>query len=199
MSHKLPFSVSTLIYHKPLELIFSDVWISPFSFVDGFKYYDIFVDHFTKYIWFYPLKKKFDIKLTFIRFKAILENYFKGKIMSLYFDNGGEYIVLTEFFVTHGISHLTTSHTPEHNCFVEHHHRHIVETSLSLLTHASLPCFFCLMLLLPRSISLIACLLLRYKIFHLTHLFFNIPQIMKNFVVLDVYVILGFALTLHIS
>ena len=31
------------------------------------------------------------------------------------------------------------------------------------------------------------------------HLFFNIPQIMKNFIVLDVYVILGFALTLHIS
>jgi len=143
-SHKLPFSVSILISHKPLELIFSDVWTSPLSFVNGFKYYVIFVDHFTKYIWFYLLKKKFDVKPTFICFKAILENYFKGKIMTLYSDNGGEYIVLTEFFVTHGISNLRTTHTPEHNGFVERRHRYIVEAGLSLLTYASLPFFFVL-------------------------------------------------------
>jgi hypothetical protein len=142
-SHKLPFSVSTLTSHKPLEIIFSDVWTSPLLFVDGFKYYVIFVDHFTKYIWFYPLKKKSDIKNTFIRFKAVVENYFKQKIVTLYFDNGGEYIVLTEFFVIHGISHLTTPpHTPEHNGFVDRCHRHIVETGLSLFIHASLPRIF---------------------------------------------------------
>jgi len=43
----------------------------------------------------------------------------------------------------HGISHLTSPpHTPEHNGFVERRHRHIVDTGLSLLTHASLPCIF---------------------------------------------------------
>jgi hypothetical protein len=140
-SHKLPFSVSTLISQKPLELISSYVWTSPLSFVNGFKYHVIFVDHFTKYIWFYLLKKKFDVKSTFIRFKAILENYFNGKIMTLYSDNGGKYIVLTEFFVTHGISHLTTPHTPEHNGFVERRHIYIVKVGLSLLTYASLPFF----------------------------------------------------------
>ena len=62
--------------------------------------------------------------------------------MSLYSVNGGEYIVLTKFFVTHGISHLTTPHTPEHNDFAECRHRYIVEAGLSLLTYASLPCFF---------------------------------------------------------
>ena len=98
------------------------------------------MDHFTKYIWFYPLRKKSEVKPTFIRFKAIVENYLKKKkIMTLYSDNGGEYIALTEFFATHGISHLTTPpHTPEHNGFAEHRHRHIVETGLALLTHASL-------------------------------------------------------------
>jgi hypothetical protein len=74
-------------------------------YVDGFI---IFVDHFTKYIWFYPLKKKSDVKNTFIRFKAVVETYFKKKIVTLYSDNGGEYIALTEFFVIHGISHLTS-------------------------------------------------------------------------------------------
>jgi len=142
-SHKLPFSVSSLLSHNPLELIFSNVWTSPLLSIDGFKYYVIFVYHFTKYIWFYPLRKKSEVKPTFIRFKAIVENYFKKKIMTLYSDNGGEYIVLTEFFATHGISHLTTPpHTPEHNGFAERRHRHIVETGLALLTHASLPRLF---------------------------------------------------------
>jgi len=50
---------------------------------------------------------------------------------------------LKEFFATHGISHLTTPpHTPEHNGFDERRHRHIVETGLTLLTHASLPLSF---------------------------------------------------------
>jgi len=142
-SHKLPFSVSTLTSHKPLEIIFSDVWTSPILSVDGFKYYVIFVDHFTKYVWFYPLQKKSDVKTTFIRFKAVVENYFKTKIVTLYSDNGGEYIALKEFLVMHEISHLTSPpHTPEHNGFAERRHRHIVETGLSLLTHASLPRIF---------------------------------------------------------
>ena len=142
-SHKLPFSVFTLNSHKPLEIIFSDVWTSPLLSVDGFKYYVIFMDHFIKYIWFYPLKKKSNVKNTFIRFKAIVENYFKEKIVTLYSDNGGEYIALTEFFAMHGISHLTSPpYTPEHNGFAERRHRHIVDTCLSLLTHASLPRIF---------------------------------------------------------
>ncbi|RVW19477.1 Retrovirus-related Pol polyprotein from transposon RE1 [Vitis vinifera] len=38
------------------------------------------------------------------------------------------------------VSHLTSPpHTPEHNGYSERRHRHIVETSLSLLTHASMP------------------------------------------------------------
>jgi hypothetical protein len=142
-SHKLPFSISSLVSHNPLELIFSDVWTSPLYSLDAFKYYVIFVDHFTKYIWFYPLRKKSEVKPIFIRFKALVENYFKTKIMTIYSNNGGEYIAFKEFFATHGISHLTTtSHTPKHNGFAERRHRHIVETGLTLLTHASLPLSF---------------------------------------------------------
>ena len=55
-SHKLPFSTSSLQSSRPLEIIFSDVWTSPIHSHDGFKYYIIFVDHYTKYIWFYPLQ-----------------------------------------------------------------------------------------------------------------------------------------------
>ena len=61
-SHKLSFSTSSLVSHSPLEIIFSNVWTSPIYSVDGVKYYVIFVDHFTKYIWFYPLKQKSNVR-----------------------------------------------------------------------------------------------------------------------------------------
>jgi hypothetical protein len=77
-SHKLPFSASTLESHAPLEIIFFDVWTAPMHSIDGFKYYIVFVDHFTCYTWFYPLQHKSDVKSTFIRFKAIVENYFSS-------------------------------------------------------------------------------------------------------------------------
>jgi transposase InsO family protein len=86
------------------------------------------------------LQRKSDVKPTFIRFKAIIENYFKHKIITFYSDNGGEFTALKDFFQIHGISHHTSPpHTPEHNGISERKHRHIVEIGLSLLTHASLP------------------------------------------------------------
>lgn len=83
-SHKLPFQKSTISSTYPLEVIYSDLWTSPVLSHDGYRYYVIFVDHFTKYIWFYPLKHKSDTNLTFIKFKALVENYFKNKIKIFY-------------------------------------------------------------------------------------------------------------------
>lgn len=56
--HKLPFTTSTLQSSQPLDIIFSDVWTSPIISNDGFRYYVIFVDFFTRYTWLYPLKQK---------------------------------------------------------------------------------------------------------------------------------------------
>ncbi|KAL4565872.1 hypothetical protein LXL04_029978 [Taraxacum kok-saghyz] len=142
-SHKLPFHSSSLKSTSPLQLIFSDVWSSPVTSFDGFKYYIIFVDHFTKYTWIYPLKHKSDSLTTFIRFQHLVENYFQTKIKQLFSDNGGEYIKLASHLTSCGISHLTSPpHTPEHNGYAERRHRHIVETALSLLSHANMPVTF---------------------------------------------------------
>ncbi|RVX04505.1 Retrovirus-related Pol polyprotein from transposon RE1 [Vitis vinifera] len=111
-----------------------------FYSTDNFKYYVIFVDHFTKYIWLYPLKRKSDTHDVFVRFKALVEKFFNRPIITLYSDNGGEYQALSSFLTINGVSHLTSPpHTPEHNGYSERRHRHIVETGLSLLTHASMP------------------------------------------------------------
>lgn len=139
-SHKLPFYEITISSTRPLEIIYSDVWKSPILSVDHFKYYLILVDNFTRYTWLYPLNQKSHFKDTFTAFKSLVENRFQTKIGTLYSDNGGEYIALHGFLSSHGLSHLTTPpHTPEHNDISERKHRHVVETGLTLLCHASIP------------------------------------------------------------
>jgi histone deacetylase 1/2 len=76
----------------------------------------------------------------FPQFKHLVKNKFHTKIKSIYSDNGGEFVVLKQYFSVHGISHHTTaSHTPQQNGVSKRRHRHLVETSLTLLHDASLP------------------------------------------------------------
>ena len=142
--HKLPFSASSLTSNSPLELIYSDVWgASPVASHDGFLYYLLFVDHYTKYMWLFPIKQKSDVSIIFPKFKLVVEKYFQRPIISFYSDNGGEFIKLRHFFEQTGISHFfTPPHTPEHNGIAERRHQHIVQTGLTLLSQASLPLKF---------------------------------------------------------
>ena len=136
-SYKLPLTKSSITSSSLLNVIFSDVWTSPISSFDGFNYYVIFVDHYTKYIWLS------DVHSTFVAFKQLVENYFTITIKMLYTNNRGEFLALRLFLATHGITHITTPpHTPEHNEYFEHWHRHIVETGITLLHQASIPLTF---------------------------------------------------------
>ncbi|KAL4563236.1 hypothetical protein LXL04_027276 [Taraxacum kok-saghyz] len=138
-SHKLPFGPNSFVATAPLQLIYSDVWGLVQKSIDNYTYYVIFVDYFTKYVWLYPMTHKSDVAKLFPTFKALVEKYFQHPIVSLFSDNGGEYLGLLPFLQTHGISHYTTPpHTPEQNGIAERRHRHIVETGLSLLHHAKL-------------------------------------------------------------
>ena len=67
------------------------MWTSLIHSLVDFKYYVIFIDHFTKYIWFYPLKRKSHVSNVFIRFKALIDKNFNQKILTLFSNNGGEY------------------------------------------------------------------------------------------------------------
>ena len=139
-THKLPFHQSSILSSRPLQYIFTDLWSSPIISVDGFKYYLVLVDHYSRYTWLYPLKLKSQVKETFTAFKPLVENQFSTKIGTLYSDNSGKFIALRQLLTEAGISHLTSPpHTPEHNGVSERKHRHIVETGLTLLTHAHMP------------------------------------------------------------
>ena len=137
-SHKLPFSSTSLKNTIPLEFLYADVWRpSPVSSIDGYHYYLLLVDHFTKYCWFYPLRHKSDVHSTFVQFTTMVKNQFSCKLKNLYSDNGGEFIKLRSFLTTRDISHYTTApHTPQQNGTVERRHRHVVGTGMTLLHHA---------------------------------------------------------------
>jgi len=71
----------------PLNLIFSDVWgPSPMLSSNGFRYFVIFVDAHTRFIWFYPLAVKSDVFTVFHRFQAQVERQFSLKIKSVQTD-----------------------------------------------------------------------------------------------------------------
>ena len=69
-AHQQPFRVNSLQSHVPLELIYTDVW-GPASYtrIDGSRYYLLFVDHYTKYMWFYPMVNKSGVSSIFPHFK----------------------------------------------------------------------------------------------------------------------------------
>ena len=90
--HNLPFPKSQFVASSPFELVHSDVWgPAPITSINGFRYYVIFVDHFTRFTWLYLLKSKFEVFSKFILFKALVETQFSTKIKTLRFDGGGEY------------------------------------------------------------------------------------------------------------
>ena len=108
-SHHFPFGKSSIKSSRPLKIIYSDVWgPAPITSIDGFRYYIIFIDHFTKYVWLYPLRTKLDVFSTFIQYKNVVEIIFHTKIASVYTDGGGEFIKLKQLFNQKRISHLLT-------------------------------------------------------------------------------------------
>lgn len=78
---------------QPLKRIHCDLWgLSPVVSTQGFKYYVILIDNYTRFTWFYPLKLKSEFYSVFIRFQQLVENQFQQKIMQFQCDGGGEFI-----------------------------------------------------------------------------------------------------------
>ena len=98
-----------------------------------------FIDHFTKYIWFYLLKRKMKVPTVFTKFKNLEENFFDSRINIVYTDGGTEYHELHNNETNLSIQHLhSLPYTLEIVGSAERCHRHIVETGLTLLHQASL-------------------------------------------------------------
>nr|KYP59043.1 Retrovirus-related Pol polyprotein from transposon TNT 1-94 [Cajanus cajan] len=143
-AHQLPFTDSTTEYNTPLQLVFSDIWgPSPVASSSGARYYIIFIDAFSKYSWIFLLHTKSQAFDAFNKFKTNVELQLGYRLKAIQTDNAKEYLKFTKYLTENGIQHrLSCPHTHEQNGRPERKHRHITETSLTLLANASLPLHF---------------------------------------------------------
>jgi histone deacetylase 1/2 len=125
----------------PFELVFSDVWGHTQTSVSGHNYYVSFIDAYSRFTWLYLINRKYDVFDVFLQFQAHVGRLLKKK--SLVFNLIGMVSIRTSiFFQKLGILHcVSCPHTHQQNGVAECKHRHIVETGLTLLAHASVP--FC--------------------------------------------------------
>ncbi|GKV50619.1 hypothetical protein SLEP1_g57319 [Rubroshorea leprosula] len=139
---RLPFSESCSFATKPFELIHSDVWTSPTLSFSGIKYYLLFLDEYSHYLWVYPLSSKAQVFDSFLKFSTFVSTQFGAKIKALPCDNGREFdnSQFASYFHTHGI-HLRSScpSTPQQNGKAERMNRTIMNMVRSLLFQANLP------------------------------------------------------------
>ncbi|MDV3143336.1 MAG: DDE-type integrase/transposase/recombinase, partial [Sweet potato little leaf phytoplasma] len=140
-AHALPFPNSTSRTSAKFELIHTDLWgPAPLSSIQGFKYYVLFLDDFSRYVWIYPLKQKNDTLAAFNHFVALVRTQFDSNIKALQTDNGGEFAPIHRLCESMGVQlRLTCPHTSQQNGRAERKHRHVVETALTLLAQASMP------------------------------------------------------------
>uniref|UniRef100_A0A2N9E2R4 Integrase catalytic domain-containing protein n=1 Tax=Fagus sylvatica TaxID=28930 RepID=A0A2N9E2R4_FAGSY len=144
--HQLPFTDSVSITTRPLELVHTDVWgPAPVTSCNGTRYYVSFIDDFTRFTWFFPLKYKSQVLESFKHFKSTMENILDYKLKILRSDCGGEYSKseFQSFCSSNGILHqFSCPHTFQQNGIVERKHRHIVDMALTLISQSSLPLNF---------------------------------------------------------
>ena len=139
---KLPFYDSLSYTHLPFDIIHSDVWTSPIVSSLGHRYYVLFLDGYSKFLWAFPIAKKSQVKHLFLTFHAFVKTQFERNIKTFQCDNGTEYIngTFDQFFNQHGmVFRLSCPHTSPQNGKAERHIKSINNIIRTLLLHASMP------------------------------------------------------------
>ncbi|GJS17193.1 ribonuclease H-like domain-containing protein [Tanacetum coccineum] len=88
---RLPFVSSDTVISSCFDIIHSDVWTLPIPSLSGFKYYVLFLDHYSHFVWVYPLVNKSDVMSKFVLFHNYVRTQFKCEIKSFQCDHGGEF------------------------------------------------------------------------------------------------------------
>lgn len=100
-----------------------------------------FIDDCIRYIWIYPFINKSEVLALFVKFCGFVNTQFNSNVQILQTDGGGEFNskAFANFLASQGIvHHITCPHTPKQNGVTKRKNRHIVETSISLMSAAGL-------------------------------------------------------------
>ncbi|GJT31281.1 ribonuclease H-like domain-containing protein [Tanacetum coccineum] len=139
---RLPFVSSGTVISSCFDIIHSDVWTSPILSLSGFKYYVLFLDHYSQFVWVYPLVNKSDVMSKFVLFRNYVRTQFKCEIKSFQCDHGGEFDNrrLHTLFAQNGIQfRFSCPQTSQQNGKSERMVRTINNLIRTLLFQANLP------------------------------------------------------------
>lgn len=142
---KLPFyeSLSSTLF--PFDLVHSDLWTSPILSSGGHRYYALFLDDFTNFLWTFPLANKSQVYSIFLQFRNHIKTQFEREIKCFQCDNGKEYnnALFHKFCELNGMAfRFSCPHTSPQNGKAERKIRTINNIIRTLLAHASLPSSF---------------------------------------------------------
>jgi hypothetical protein len=119
---RLPFHSSEAQTYFPFQIVHSDVWTSPVLSNSGFKYYVVFLDDFTHYIWTFPICAKSEVFPIIKSFHAYVQTQFRLPIVALQTDNGRGMILMlcapsspTTGFLSASRVHIHPSRTAKRN------------------------------------------------------------------------------------
>ena len=88
----LYFNNSSSISDSPFGLIHSDIWgPSLISSVNGFRYFVLFIDDYSRFTWIYFLKHLYELSQIYISFAKMIKTQFSSVIKILRIDNAMEY------------------------------------------------------------------------------------------------------------
>ena len=142
---KLPFINSHNSTNMSFDILHSDIWTSPVMSSLAHKYYVLFLDDYSNFLWTFPISNKSQVYSTFQKSRAYIKTQFQREIKYIQCDNSGEYVngKFQKLCEEKGISfRLSCPHTSPQNGKVERKIRSIINIVRTLLIHASLPSSF---------------------------------------------------------
>ena len=139
---KLPF----MNYHNhsllPFDILHIDVWTSPVLSSLGHKYYVLFLDDYSNFLWTFPISQKSQVYSCFQILYAYINTQFQKEIKTIQCGNGREYVNnnFQKICETNGIHfRLSCPYTSSQNSKSERKLRSIKLIIWTLLIRASLP------------------------------------------------------------
>lgn len=139
---KLPFNDSCSFTNMPFDIIHSDLWTSPILSSSGHRYYALFLDNYSNFLWTFPISRKSQVYSLFLSFRAYIKTQFEREIKQFQCDNGHEYDngPFRKFCALNGMHfRFSCPHTSPQNGKAERKIKTINNMVHTLLLHASMP------------------------------------------------------------
>jgi transposase InsO family protein len=139
---RVKFNASVHTTKGILDYVHADVWVpSRRTSNGGANYMLTIIDDYSRKVWSYFLKHKFDIFAAFKKWKVMVETQTERKVKILRTDNGMEFCLneFDEFCSNDGmVRHHTIPYTPQQNGVAERMNRTIILRARCILSNAKM-------------------------------------------------------------